>query len=75
MELYPLPGSLQPSQVDRGWMRSIRNGRRTVAEVLQGARAEMELEDEVRAYRADPLAYIHAYRRRHTLWGRLFSRR
>jgi hypothetical protein len=75
MDLYPLPGSLQPSRVDQGWSRVIRHGRRTVAGVLDGARAEMQLEDEVQAYREDPIGYVRAYRRRHRLWDRWFGHR
>jgi hypothetical protein len=75
MELHPLPGSLQPSKVDQGWSRVIRHGRRTVAEVLADARAEMELQDEAEAYRADPIGYVRAWERRRTLFGRWFGRR
>jgi hypothetical protein len=71
MELHPLPGSLQPSRVDQGWARSIAHGRMTVQEVLERASRWMDEQDEAEAYRHDPIAYIQAWRRKHTLWGRL----
>jgi hypothetical protein len=76
MDVYPLPGAPQPpSRVDEGWSRVIRHGRRTVRQVLDAARAEMELQDAAEAYRADPVGYIQAHRRRHQLWDRWFGHR
>jgi hypothetical protein len=74
MDLHPLDPLGLHRPVERGWARSITTGPKTVEQVLDGARAQMRLEDEVQAYREDPLAYVRAYRRRHRLWDRLFSR-
>jgi chorismate-pyruvate lyase len=78
MELHPLFVDRPPlpvTPVDAGWARSIRQGPRTIGEVLRSASEAMDREDEAERYRADPIAYISAHQRKHRLWDRLFGRR
>ena len=70
MNIYPLPGSLQPGPVDAGWSRTINHGPMTIREVLERARDEMDAEDERERQAADPLLLVRAYQRRNLL-GRL----
>src|SRR5260370_113744 len=64
MELYRLPAdaAMQRDPVDSGWVRAVRTGPMTVAEVLERGRAEMEAEDEAERRRADPVLRARAHR-------------
>jgi hypothetical protein len=77
MELYRLPADAalrpDPAAVDAGWVRAVRTGPMTVAEVLERGRAEMEAEDEAERRRADPVLWARAHRPR-TLWNLLLGR-
>jgi hypothetical protein len=77
MELYPLQTGLPDlaQLAARGEVSRLYREPRTVAEVLAGALAAMEAQDEAEAYRADPIAYVRAERARRTLWGRLMHGR
>jgi hypothetical protein len=46
-----------------------------VSEVLGAALEQMNAEDEAEAYRRDPITWLRAERRRHSLFWRLFGRR
>ena len=76
MELHPLlSGRPDLAQlVARGEVSRVYREPPTVAEILAGALAEMETQEEAEAYRADPIAYIRARRRRNTPWNRLLGR-
>jgi hypothetical protein len=76
VDLYPLqlPDVPQPDPVDTGWARRIRQGPRTIEEVLHAASARMDAEDEAEAYWRDPVAWVRAHRPRR-LWDVLLGRR
>lgn len=71
MDLYPLIPPGLTERADRGEARAIIRGRRSIPEVLERARLEMEAEDELEDYRKDPLAYVRAHRPCRTLGQRL----
>ena len=73
MELYPLrvPGLAELEA--RGEVSRLYREPRTVAEVLAGALAAMEAEDEAEMYRADPITYVRTERRKRSLFWRLFG--
>lgn len=77
MELHPLDplGLHQQDPVSAGWSRALTRGPRTVSEVLAEALQRMDAEDEAEAYRRDPITWLRAERRRHSLFWRLFGRR
>ncbi|HEY2306956.1 MAG TPA: hypothetical protein VGI05_13840 [Streptosporangiaceae bacterium] len=51
MDAYRLPvdAAMQASPVDAGWARSIREGPKTVEQVLRRASAAMDAQDEAEA--------------------------
>jgi len=77
MELrtYPLDPLGLHREADRGWVRALAAGPKTIQQVLAGASAAMDEQDRAEAYARDPIAYMRAERARRTLWGRLFGRR
>ena len=79
MELHPLPG--WPPDLGRlaaygEAARIARHGEpRTVAEVLAAASEAMDREDAELERARDPVAWLRAERRKHSLFWRLFGRR
>ncbi len=75
MDLYPLVPPDLPRLAAQGNARLVTRGPRTVAEVLERARAEMAEEDRLEAYRNDPLAYLGVHRPRRRLIDVIRGRR
>jgi hypothetical protein len=66
---------LRPPDLGRlasaGEVRRIRQGPRTIEEVLARARAQMDEEDRLEELARDPVAWMRAHRPRHRLIDRL----
>lgn len=77
LELHRLDplGLAKADPVDRGWAYRIHRGPRTIQEVLRAASAAMDEQDKREAYERDPLLWLAAQRRKHSLWARLTGRR
>jgi hypothetical protein len=77
LELHRLPAdaAMHASAADRGWARALSRTRvRTLQEILDDARAEMDAQDAAEERARDPFTYVGAHRRRSTLWARLLGR-
>lgn len=78
MDLYPIdPLGLyrqpRPGPVDDGWARRIRQGPRTVEQILADASRAMDEQDRREAMAADPIAWAWAHRPRRLI-DRLLGR-